>query len=160
MLQVKARPLQFVRRIPLRLAQLLNPNSFFTRHLRWGYWPGLPWVLKEFLVASVIATSATIVLGGTLVALVRNGGAFSVAAVGLVAYHVGTIALLYGMTRFRLPLEGIGLLYVALGVADPRALWRSMGERRVRTGIALVLMAAMTYLMSWYLLTGYPGFWR
>src|SRR5262245_31806643 len=44
---IREHPSTFVARIPLRLAQMLNPNSFLTRHLRWGYWPGTPWWAKE-----------------------------------------------------------------------------------------------------------------
>ena len=81
-------PIEFISRIPLRLAQWLNPHTFFTRHLRWGYWPGLDYFLKEALVFYTALFSAIVILGGTLGAWARAKGVYGCMAVGFVVYNL------------------------------------------------------------------------
>ncbi len=148
-------PVEFVQRIPMRLAQLFNPHSFLTRHVRWGYWPGLPWELKELIVIYQVAVTWLVVLGGTIGLWLRGRGPWALLAAGVVAYHVGIIMALYGLTRFRLPIEPLWLLGVAawLGSRDkpgqPLQTWRKVG--------LLASMPVLIALLSTYLWTGFPG---
>lgn len=153
-------PGEFTRRIPLRLAQQLNPNTFFTRHLRWGYFPGLPWQLEELLVVLTAGMSALVVLGGTLAGIARGRGAWAVLAGGTIAYVMLTAAVSYGMSRFRLPLEPLWMVWLAALFAEPRATWSALRGSPPRLVAAALLLPGAAWLMSWFALTGFPMFWR
>jgi len=156
---IRANPGEFVRRVPMRLAQLFNPNSFLTRHVRWGYWEGLPFVVKEGIAVLVVLTSALVMVGGTAAAWARARGPYAVMAVGVVAYTCATIAVAYGMTRFRVPLEAMWLPYTALLLADPRGVLRALGESPARAAGLILTLPPLLALMAWYLPTGFPRFW-
>ncbi len=155
---VREHPGEFVARVPMRLAQLANPHSFLTRHVRWGLWPMPTW-LKELLVAAGMLASGGIVLGGTVVAWARGRGPWLILSAGVVLYTGAVVAALYGLTRFRLPLEALWLVWLAAGLAAPRATWDGLRASRWRTVGALGSVGLLAWLMSWYALTGYPGFW-
>jgi 4-amino-4-deoxy-L-arabinose transferase-like glycosyltransferase len=152
-------PGRFVGRIPLRLAQLMNPNSFLTRHVRWGYWPGFPWWAKEALCVTIVAFSVGLTLLGTVSAWARARGPFALMAVGTTAYTVFTIALMYGMTRFRLPLEALWTVYLAMFLASPGAAVASLRESGVRLAGLLLTVPPLVALMLWFLPSGFPVFW-
>jgi len=152
-------PEKFARRVPVRLAQLFNPNSFLTRHIRWGYWSGYPWLFKELTAAYIAAMSFFIVLFGTTTAFARARGPYAFIAVGTVLYTIAISGLTYGMTRFRLPLEPLWIIYVAMFLADPRATLAALRGSTPRAVGALLAIPPLTMLMLWYLPTGFPRFW-
>jgi hypothetical protein len=156
----KENPGEFLGRIPLRNAQLFNPNTFFTRHLRWGYWRGVPWLGKELLVLTTLLTSYSIIVLGTVAAFARGRGVYGVLAIGTVCYHVAIVSMMYGMSRFRLPLEGLWLLFLAGFMAHPRETLRMLVASKPRLIGALITAPILFYLTSWFALTGYPGLWR
>ncbi len=106
---IRAHPGTFLRRIPVRLAQLANPHSFLTRHLRWGRLPGIPPPLVEVLVALVAAWSLLAELGGPAAAFrFRHGPearALLAVVVGLWLTNAAAIALTAGLSRYRVPLD-------------------------------------------------------
>ncbi|MFT4621457.1 MAG: hypothetical protein ACI8PZ_000109 [Myxococcota bacterium] len=152
-------PGEFTSRIPQRLAQFVNPHSFLTRHIRWGYFRGMPWQLKEFMVAYTAVFSAMVMLGGTLGAWARARGPFGAIALGTIAYTFATISVVYGMTRFRLPLEPLWMIYLAILLSDWRGTSRLLGESVPRQIGALLTLPALFALMLWYLPSGWPLFW-
>jgi hypothetical protein len=154
---IRAHPGEFVARVPVRLAQLLNPHSFLTRHVRWGFWPGLPWALKELIVLAQALTTFVIVGGGTLAACARARGPYGVVAVGTVLYHLAVIAALYGLTRFRLPLEPLWVVYVASLLAEPSHVLGVLRGSPVRLACAVVSVPIVVGLMATYAWTGWPG---
>lgn len=156
---IKENPREFVSRIPLRLAQMLNPHTFLTRHVRWGYFPGLPWVLKEGLVLWIALTSVVITFGGTVGAWARARGPFGAMAVGTVVYTMATIMLLYGMTRFRLPLEPLWIFYFSMMVSDFKGTKEILKESTWRSVGLLLTLPPMIALTGWFALTGWPLFW-
>jgi len=157
---IRAHPREFVSRIPMRLAQNLNPNSFLTRHVRWGYWPGAPWWFREAIVQLIIVFgSATMVLG-TLTAWARARGPWAFIAAGTVLYTMATTALMYGMSRFRLPLDVLWTVYLAMFLADPRGTFTALRDSPPRLVGALSTLPPLIALMLWYLPTGFPLFWR
>lgn len=159
LLWIQHHPDTFVARIPMRIAQLLNPHSFLTRHVRWGYWPGLPWLVKETIVVGIALLSAALTVLGTAAAWGRARGPYAMMAVGTTAYTVLTIAVMYGMTRFRLPLEALWTVYLAMFLASPRATIDALREAPWRaTGLVLTLPPLLA-LMAWYAPTGFPAFW-
>ncbi len=157
---IKTHPGKFFGRIPMRLAQIFNPNSFLTRHVRWGYWPGLPWLLKESLCVLIVAWTTALYVGGTLAAWGRARGPWAYVAVGTTVYTLATTALMYGMTRFRLPLEALWTVYLALFLANPRATLDALKASPARMAGALLTIPPVIALMLWYLPTGFPMFWR
>ncbi|MEZ4238422.1 MAG: glycosyltransferase family 39 protein [Myxococcota bacterium] len=152
-------PTRFAGRIPVRLAQMFNPNSFLTRHLRWGYWPGFPWWAKEAVCVWIVATSAALTLLGTLGAWARARGPFAWMAVGTTVYTILTTAIMYGMTRFRLPLEALWTIYLAMFLASPAASFAALREEPWRLSGLLLTLPPLVALMLWYLPTGFPVFW-
>ena len=128
---------------------MLNPNSFLTRHLRWGFWVGIPWWLKELLAASVVLTSGGIILGGTLGAFARARGPFGVLAIGTVLYTMATITLMYGMTRFRLPLEPLWMVYLTPLLVRPRDTLAELGSSMPRAFLAVLTLPPMMVRGAW-----------
>lgn len=150
---------EFVRRIPLRLAQQLNPHTFLTRHLRWGYFWGVDGLLEELLVLWIALTSVGTVLGGTLAGIARGHGRYAVLAGGTILYTFATAAVSYGMSRFRLPLEPLWLVFLALLLAEPRATLEGL-RQPVRAGLALVSLPLLAWGVAWFAATGFPLLWR
>lgn len=155
----QANPGAFVGRIPLRLAQQLNPHTFLTRHLRWGYFWGVDGLLEELLVLWIALTSIATVIGGTLAGIARGSGRYAVLAGGIITYTFATAAVSYGMSRFRLPLEPFWLVYLGLFLAEPRATLEGL-RQPLRGGLALVLVPLSIAGMSWFAATGFPLLWR
>jgi hypothetical protein len=157
---ITSNPGEFVSRIPMRLAQQLNPNTFLTRHVRWGFFRGLPYPLKELLCIWIALTSVVITLGGTAAGFARGRGAFAVMAGGTIAYTMFAAAVMYGMSRFRLPLEPLWLVWLGVALADPPAFTEALRASRARAVAVVVSVPLLVGLMSWYALTGFPLFWR
>ena len=155
---IQNNPGEFVSRIPMRVAQMLNPHTFLSRHVRWGYWPGLPFALKEILVLYVAFSSFLIIMMGSLGAIARARGTYGVVAVGTVLYHIATVAGLYGMSRFRLPLEPLWMIYLALLIAQPRETLQLLRLSKLRIAGAILMMPTLFWLFMWYFGTGFPGF--
>ncbi|MEQ1502238.1 MAG: glycosyltransferase family 39 protein [Myxococcota bacterium] len=156
---VRQHPGKFLSRVPIRIAQLLNPNSFLTRHVRWGYWPGFPWWAKEGLAIGIVLLSSGLCLVGTVGAWARARGPFAMIAVGTTLYTVLTIALMYGMTRFRLPLEALWTVYLAMFLANPRESLHALRSTEWRLAGLLLTLPPVLALLLWYLPTGFPVFW-
>lgn len=154
---IREHPDAFVARVPERLAQALNPNTFLTRHVRWGYWPGLPWELKELTVIATAATTVVVVLGGALAVVSRAGGPWGLLCVGTLAYHLAAFSALYGLSRFRLPLEPLLMAELALLLASPGAGLAALRGSPPRLAAAVVLLPALAWLTARYAWTGWPG---
>ena len=79
-------------------------------------------------------------------------------AVGIVSYHVAAIALLAGLSRYRLPLEPLWMVFLALALASPRESYEAlMGDPRRLLPVMLVL-PPLLMLMTWMLPYGFPGY--
>ena len=156
---IRANPVEFLRRVPLRVAQLVNPNTFLTRHLRWGCWNGLPFALKEGLCLLVVLWSYFVLVGGTVAACARARGTYGLLAVGILAYHVAAIAALAGLSRYRLPLEPLWMVLLAVALADRAGTLASLRANKLRLGLALVTTPILVVLMTRFLPTGFPGPW-
>lgn len=153
---IRAHPGEFLARIPLRAAQLLTPHSLLTRHLRWGYWPGLPLWVDELIIVLSAALGLGLLWLGPLGLLARARGAFGLLSAGLLLYHLLAISMLAGLSRYRVPLEPFLMLGVALLLAEPGP---GLAALRQRWPSALLLLAALVPLGLWFLPAGFPG-WR
>jgi hypothetical protein len=155
---IKENPEAFVRRMPLRVAQLVNPHTFVTRQVRWGKWDLLPWALRELVVLWVAAWSFFVMIGGTIAICLVGRGPYLWIAASTVAYHVAAIAALAGLSRYRVPLEPLWMLPLAVALANPAAA-RAGLKQPIRVVAAVLLVAALLPLMLWFFPTGFPGFW-
>lgn len=152
-------PEAFVQRVPLRVAQLVNPHSFLTRHLRWGKWKGLPDAVDEALIVLVVAFSFVVVWGGTLGFAARARGWFALASGAVVLYHVAAIAVLAGLTRYRVPLEPLWTVWAALLVAEPRETMGALLSGKWRGVLGVFVLVVLLALMLYFLPAGWPS-WR
>lgn len=150
-------PATFLARVPLRLAQLFNPHTFLTRHLRWGQAPAMPWWAAELLVIFTAVTSVVVVMGSALGAWMRARGPLAVLTVGVCLYHVAVVAGLYGVSRFRLPLEPLMGVWLAVLVAQPREAWEVWQTSAGRRWGALLTLPGLGLASVWLGWTAWPG---
>ena len=155
---IRGHPSAFVERMPLRVAQLVTPHSFLTRSLRGGKYRGLPWWLKESLIAGTAATTFVVLIGGLVGIVARGKGAYVWLCLGIVMYTVAASAALYGLSRFRIPLEPLWMVYAAAVIAHPGEILRAFRASSWRLGLAVVSVPALVFHMLWFLPSGWPGF--
>lgn len=144
-------PALFIRRIPLRWAQLLNPHTFLTRHARWGRFVGMPWWLKEGLCLWVIAYSFGLLWLGPVSVWRRARGALGAFSAAMWIYYLLVIAVFFGISRLRLPIEPLLIVWVAALLSEhsePVARWRSVG--------GWLTLLAVVPLTLWFLPHGLP----
>jgi 4-amino-4-deoxy-L-arabinose transferase-like glycosyltransferase len=156
---IEAHPVEFVERVPLRVAQLLNPHSFLTRHLRWGRWKGLPDWFDEVLVVAVVAYSFVTLVGGTVGWFARGRDWYAVTTGLIVLYHVAAIAVLAGLSRYRVPLEPLWSVFAGALIAEPGPTLAALRADRRRLVACVVVTALLLGLMLWFLPSGWPA-WR
>ncbi len=153
---INANPDEFLRRVPLRLAQLFNPNSFLTRHLRQSGWKGLPDLVDELICLSIVLFSLVNVLGGALGAWARPRNIYLLVVGLITAYHLAAIGSLAGLSRYRVPLDTLWIVFAGIFIATPwptlrRAFspwWRAIG--------VLLTLIPLLLLMLWFLPAGFP----
>ena len=128
---IKDNPKEFAERVPLRIAQMLNPHSFLTRHIRWGYWLRMPRIIDESLVLINVFWNLMVMWGGTLGLIVYGRKAREILIGGILVYHIAAISLLAGLTRYRVPLEPLLMLYLAWAISRRKDLWADMKGRKI-----------------------------
>ncbi len=156
---ITANPGEFLMRMPLRVAQLLNPNSLMTRHLRWGGWRGLPQWVDELLILAQALSSGFVLIFGSFALVARGRGGHGLVTGLILLYHCAAIAALAGLTRYRVPLEPLLMVYAAGLISRPRAFWDAFVADKWRTGLGVVVMAWVIPLVLWFLPAGWP-WWR
>ncbi|MDP6931646.1 MAG: glycosyltransferase family 39 protein [Myxococcota bacterium] len=156
---IRANPQEFVRRMPMRLAQMLTPHSLLTRHLRWGRWKGMPQVADEFIVLWGALWSMFVMVGGTLGLAARGRGAMGLTIAALLCYHGAAVSALAGLSRYRVPLEPLWMLYAAMLLADPRGTLSQLRTEPWRGAVAIVSLCVVMPLVLWYLPAGWT-WWR
>ncbi len=149
---IQANPGEFLARAPLRVSQMVTPHSFLTRHLRLGRWHGLPaWAREALIVAVPVFTGINLVIG-TLgffaYATDPERRTWALATGGVVLYHVAAIAALAGLSRFRLPLEPLWMVWAAAALTRPREAAARLGSRRPFVVFGLVVTAILLVLMA------------
>lgn len=148
-------PGEFVARVPVRLAQTLAPHSFLTRHLRWSKWPGMPGWLAEVLIVLGAAASLVAIVAGALGMATYGRGLLGALAIGTVAYHLAAVAVTAGMSRYRVPVEPIAIVYAAAVLVRPAATIAALRARPLRSAIAIAVLAGLLPVVLWYL----PSAW-
>jgi hypothetical protein len=158
---IKDHPEEFARRMPMRVAQLMNPHSLLTRHLRWGRWPGMHQLSDELIILAGCLHSLFTILVGAFGLSARGRGAQPVVFGGILVYHCAAISVLAGLSRYRVPLEPLLMIYAAGVVASPRLALAELSSSKGhwRVWLTLAVMGAVTPLALWYLPAGWP-WWR
>ena len=158
---IEANPTEFFRRIPMRVAQTMNPHSFLTRHLRWNRWKGLPQWVDEVLIGLVVLFSLLASWGAAIGAWGRGGGPVLIGAAVVTAYHLAACAALAGLTRYRLPIEALWYLFAAAALADPKRCLSTLRQHRWRACGALCTLGLVAWTTLWYLPVGFKwwGAW-
>lgn len=153
---IRDNPTEFLRRVPLRLAQLFTPNSFLTRHLRQGGWKHLPAAVDELICVAVVLASLLTVLGSAIGVWSRRFGVYALVVGLTTAYHLAAVGALAGLSRYRVPLDVIWLPFVGVFLAHPiatlkhslRPWWRLLGMS--------LTIGVLLCLMLWFLPAGFP----
>jgi hypothetical protein len=141
----------FLQRVPLRWAQLLNPHTFLTRHARWGRFVGMPWWLKEALCLWVLVYSFGLLWAGPVGLWRRGRGALGAFTTSLALFYLAVIAVFFGISRLRLPVEPFLIIWAAAWLIEREqdvATWRRLG--------ALLTWLALVPLTLWFLPHGLP----
>lgn len=154
---IKENPGKFISRMPLRVSQMLTPHSLLTRTLRSGRWSGMPQWVDELLVVTVAGFSFVTLLGGTVGLFSKGKGWFAVTAAAVVAYHVAAIACLAGLSRYRVPLEPLWMVFAGALLAEPRAALSQLRGNRTLLGACVVLTVILLLLMLRFLPAGWKG---
>lgn len=154
---IKAHPTEFVSRIPLRIAQMMNPHSFLTRHLRWGNMQGLPRWMDEAIIVLNVGWNLMVLWFGAVGLVLYGRRGHGVLISGIWLYHVAAISLLAGLTRYRVPLEPLLMIYAAWFFAEWGQNWSKASKgRRVS---AVVIGGAVVFFTMWFFPAGWVG-WR
>ncbi len=153
---IRDNPQEFLRRVPLRLAQLFNPNSFLTRHLRQGGWKHLPSAVDELICAAVALVALLTVLGSALGVWSRRLGAYALVVGLTTAYHLAAVAALAGLSRYRVPLDVIWLPFAGIFLANPVATLRAVIHPWWRSLGTAATLCVLLWLMLWFLPAGFP----
>lgn len=156
---IKANPVEFVSRMPMRVAQLLNPHSLLTRHLRWGKWKGPPQWMDEAVILMGALSSMLVIWGGALGLASRGRRARSGVVALVLLYHCAAIACLAGLSRYRVPLEPLLMIYVGLLLADPKGALEAMRAEPLRGIAGIAILAVLVPLVLWFLPSGWT-WWR
>lgn len=158
---IKDNPEEFVRRMPLRVAQMLNPHSLLTRHLRWGNYKGMPQWMDELIVLYQVVGSMVAMLVGMAGLTTRGRGSQGLVIFSILLYHVAAISVLAGLSRYRVPLEPLLMVYAAGLLSDPKAAWREVQASAGlwRLWATLLVLAILIPLVLWFLPSGWPT-WR
>ena len=156
---IKDNPREFLERMPMRVAQMVTPHSLLTRHLRWGKWRNNPQILDEVIILWGALWSMFVMLGGALALVARGRGGHGVVTGLILLYHVAAIAALAGLSRYRVPLEPLLMVYAAGLWTDAGEVWRGLAEDRKRLILAIVVLGWLVPLVLWYLPAGW-SWWR
>jgi len=156
---IKDNPESFVRRMPMRVAQMLTPHSLMTRHLRWGKWRGMPAIVDEALILWGALWSMFVMWVGAFTLVARGRGGHGVVTGLILLYHLAAIAALAGLSRYRVPLEPLLMIYAGGFVSDSSSVWEGLLKCRWRMALVVVVMGWLIPLVLWYLPAGWP-WWR
>ena len=157
---IQANPGEFLRRVPMRLAQLTNPHSLLTRHLRWGNFKGMPQWLDELIILWGALGSGLAMVAGAAGLSVRARGAQGALFSSILLYHCAAIAALAGLSRYRVPLEPLLMVYAATLLAHPAAGLAALRAQPYRAVVLCVILAIGLPLVLAYLPAGWPWWGR
>ena len=109
--------------------------------------------MGEALCVTTLLWSLIAVFGGLLGIFSAGKGRIAALTVAVVAYHFAAIAVFAGLSRYRVPLDVLGLVWASVWLGNlPGTLSRLRGWR----GVALLaLTVPALLLMGWLALPGF-----
>ncbi|MFN0149400.1 MAG: ArnT family glycosyltransferase [bacterium] len=138
-------PALVARRAVTKLAALWTPSNFLIRHLRARYYkpPPGPFATQILTTAS---TAAFIALSILAVAglFASPAGAERRLTFALLIFYVIIHAVIFGMSRYRIPLLPILFAYAGLALTAPRATMRAIGRSRGNFAAAAAILVLMS----------------
>jgi len=141
-------PLLAARRGVVKVAALWTPTNFLIRHLRARYYAPPPGPLATQLLttasAAAFITLSLLALAGILAA---PAGAERFLVVALIVFYAVIHAVIFGMSRYRIPLLPILFAYAGLALVAPRATLRAIARSRRATAAAIAL--ALLLCAAW-----------
>ncbi len=146
LLFVGRHPVIYIRNCAVRAAELVNPTSFLVKAIRRGYYPDLPPVVGEVLVILSLLLTMTVLLAGFAGILTAPRSTAVLLAILLIAANLLLGVLVVSMSRYRLPIMPLMLLFAADFLLRGRRLLFSPGNGRRKAAIVLV---ALFLLASW-----------
>jgi hypothetical protein len=81
-------------------------------------------------------------------------------SVGLALYVFAVVGCLFGVSRFRLPLVPLWIVWTAVFLAAPRATLQTIRGSKWRLTLAIAAIIGLVPLVSWFLLAGFPAWYR
>ena len=151
---IQKNPGTFLSRIPLRVAQMMTPHSFLTRHLRSGGWRGLSEWWDELIIVWSASMSLFVLWSGCI-GLIRNRENKTAQLTGMiVVYHIFCISLLAGLSRYRVPLEPLFMLYAGSLLGGD---WKDFDRKTLI--YTLLILGFVVPLSLWFLPSGW-SWWR
>ena len=119
----------------------------------------MPQWMDELLVLWQVAGSLLVMWAGMVGLTTRGRGAQGGVIFSILLYHVAAISVLAGLSRYRVPLEPLLMIYAAGLLSDPKAAWAEATRAPWRLGAAAVCLGLVMWLSLWYLPAGWPT-WR
>ncbi len=132
------------------LADLVLPSINGAEHLAKGYTAGFapaPHLLGLLLDDTVYVIVLPLALIGVLRGLGQRGAGLGVIWLG---YNIAVAALFFAISRFRLPLLPVLVVFAALAVADRRRPWTTRGRQRLTLGAAAALLVFLLGGLLWW----------
>ena len=127
---------------------MMNPHSFLTRHLRWGNMQGLPRWMDEGIIVVNVGWNLMVLWLGTLGLVLYGRGGRGLLISGIWLYHVAAISLLAGLTRYRVPLEPLLMIYAAWVVSEWGGHWTNASTPRKLS--AIVCGGLVIFFTMWF----------
>jgi hypothetical protein len=98
-------------------------------------------------------------IGGAAGLTIRGKGAQGAVFALLLLYHCAAISALAGLTRYRVPLEPLLMVYCAALLADPAGARAALSAQRWRGPLLVLILSIGVPLVFWFLPAGWP-WWR
>jgi hypothetical protein len=148
---IASHPGLMLARIPLKMADLLNPSSFLIRHARLGKYPHsfAPWEIRLLTLVTALTWMGVAVLGWAGLVLLPGAPGRRLLIL-LLAYHLAIHAVTFGMTRFRLPMVPFLVIAAApLLTRSWRPLLAGVTARRAALAAGGVLVLVLLWASRW-----------
>jgi hypothetical protein len=118
---------------------------------------GLPRWVDEGIIAVNVVWNLMVLWLGTVGLVLYGRGGRGLLVSGIWLYHVAAISMLAGLTRYRVPLEPILMIYAAWFVAEWGGHWSNASIPRKVS--AVIFGALIVFFTMWFFPTAWVG-WR
>jgi len=114
-------PVGFVRRAGWKLIDLWNPTSFLLRHFRLGAYGDVSPVVEVAISWTAVLSYLAVLLLGALGLVTSRRDPYAWLVLGLLVMVTALHAVVFGLTRYRLPMMPFVMIFAAQGIVWLRA---------------------------------------